>query len=696
MRLNEEATASALTAEAGQPWPLGAHFDGKGINFAVFSSCAEAIEVCLFDRAGMRETSRFELREYTDEVWHGYLPGAQPGLVYGLRAYGPFSPEHGLRFNSHKLLIDPYARALAGSFRWSPTHFSLDLGQPGHHAAISQADNARDQLKCVVTTHDFDWSGDTYPGIPYGDSVLYEVHVKGFTARHPDVPAALRGTYLGLASEAAIAHLKRVGVTAVELLPVHHWISEQHLVNRGLSNYWGYNTIGFFAPDARFAIADPVTEFKTMVKALHAGGIEVILDVVYNHTAEGDHNGPTLSFRGLDNLAYYRLRHGHPGYYENHTGCGNSVNLAHPRVLQMVLDSLRYWVTEMHVDGFRFDLATTLGREEEGYQRGASFFDALLQDPVLARVKLIAEPWDIGFGGYQLGHFPPGFAEWNDRYRDTARAFWLRQTAYIGEMAKRIAGSSGEFRHHGRRPHTSVNFVTAHDGFALADLVSYNEKHNHANGEDNHDGTTDNRSWNCGVEGPTDSEGINALRRRLRRSLLATLFFSQGTPMLVGGDELGRTQRGNNNAYCQDNELSWYDWAKADQQFIDFTARLIALRQTHPQLRRHHWLCGDLLASGQLDILWLSREGIELSTAQWEDPSRHTLAFLLGAEVPEESPLLVLFNAEGKDNDFTLPEGRWLRVLDTSEEDGGATLEASGTLELKSRSVALLEALREP
>ena len=620
--------------------------------------------------------------------------GTGSGICY--RVFGPNEPDHGHRFNPHKLLIDPYAKRLVGHFRWSPTHFGFEPGTPGRYPSFDKQDNSRETFKAAVLRDEFDWGDDRAPAIPLADSVLYEVHVKGYTMRHPGVAPHLRGTYEGFAANATIEHLKRLGVNAVSLLPVQQSIPEQPLIERGLTNYWGYSTIGFFVPDRRFALDDPVREFKAMVKRLHAAGIEVILDVVFNHTAEGNHTGPTLSFRGIDNSAYYWLHPGHQRQYENFSGCGNSLRLTHPRVLQLVMDSLRYWVREMHVDGFRFDLATTLGREDHGYDPRAGFFDCIAQDPVLSRVKLIAEPWDLGVGGYQTGGFPPGWSEWNDRFRDTVRAFWVRETAYRGEMAARVAGSSDLFKHGGRRPQASINFITAHDGFTLHDLVSYNHKRNDTNGEENQDGATDNRSWNCGVEGPTDMLAINALRGRLKRSLLATLLLSQGIPMLVAGDELGRTQQGNNNAYCQDNEISWFDWEHVDTGLANFTARLIGLRQKYPQLTRTRWLTGARTPTGAHDILWLADDGREMTEAEWEEPGRHTFGFLLGPDDPDTPTLLMLMNAEAGEAQFTLPPGEWRQVLDTAL-DGEPKLESfAGVFTLKARSMAAFEQAASP
>jgi glycogen debranching enzyme GlgX len=671
--------------EPGRPYPLGATADQNGVNFALFSENASSVTLVVFGADGRKEVERRLLAERSDSVWHGYLPGAKPGLVYGYRVDGLAEPERGRRFDPAKLLIDPYAKAFIGEFRWTDSHLEFGL------------DNARDTLKAVVVAADvFDWGDDRPPATPLAESVIYEVHVKGFTRLHPDIAAPLRGTYEGFVAPPAIDHLKRLGITAVSLLPVHQSISEWPLAQRGQTNYWGYSTIGFFAPDRRFAQRDPIREFKSMVKQLHAADIEVILDVVYNHTVEGDHTGPVLSFKGIDNENYYYLRVGHPGFYENFTGTGNALNLNHPRVLQMVMDSLRYWAGEMRVDGFRFDLATTLGRGPNGFDARADFFNCLRQDPLLARVKLIAEPWDVGFGGYQLGHFPAGFSEWNDRYRDSVRAFWVRKAAYRGEVASRLAGSSEVFRNDGRRPQASVNYIAAHDGFTLHDLVSYDSKHNEANGEDNRDGQAENRSWNCGFEGPTDLLAVNAVRGWLKRALLATLLVSQGTPMLLGGDELGRTQLGNNNAYCQDNELGWFDWKSADSELIAYTARLIELRRHYPQLRRTDWLTGTITSQGAKDILWLNRVGLEMSRLQWTEEGRYAFGILFGAATADERNLLVLLNAEASDWTMPLPPGRWRAVLDTVQQDGvpaADTGEVTGSMLLRARSLTLLEAV---
>ncbi len=686
---------SAITPARGRPWPLGATREARGVNFAVFSAHASGAVLCLFDGRGEREAARVRAAARSDDVWHLRLDDAQlracgvdpTDFAWGWRVEGPHEPQRGHRFNPAKLLIDPYARRFAGEFRWTDTHD--DNGE----------DNAADTLKARLVADDaFDWRADAPPATPLAETVIYEAHVKGLTALHEALPPELRGTYEGLAAEPVIAHLKRIGVTAVSLLPVQQAISERGLVERGLSNYWGYNTIGFFAPDARFATAggDPVREFRTMVRALHAAGLEVILDVVYNHTPEGDHRGPTLSLRGLDNASYYRLRPGAPSYYENLTGCGNALDLGNPRVLQLVADSLRYWVEEMHVDGFRFDLASALARNSAAdggaFAGRGAFFACLRQDPVLARVKLIAEPWDIGIGGYQLGGFPPGWSEWNDRYRDTVRAFWVRKAAYRGEIAARVAGSSDIFGHGPRGPLASVNYVAAHDGFTLRDLLSYDHKHNESNGEENRDGHEGNHSWNCGVEGPSDLLAVQALRGRLSRSLLATLFVSQGVPMLLAGDELGRTQRGNNNAYCQDNPTSWVDWAAADETLIAFVAHLAQLRRQVPQLRRDRWLRGGATATGQRDIVWLNRQGSEMNRRQWDESGRFAFGFVLGADGAHEAPLLVLINAEASDWTIGLPPGAWRLLVDSGQRDGlpeAGTEALAGSWLMKARSLSV-------
>ena len=685
----------------GRPWPLGASIVGDGVQFAVWAPEAQRLDLCLFDQSGDTELSRLPFPARVDGVWHGVLHGAGAGLVYGLRAHGPHDPSRGQAFNPAKLLLDPYARSIVGEFRWTDAHLGMGIAAP--------LDNARDMVKAVVVdavADDFDWRGDRPPATPLADSVLYEVHVRGFSQRHPDIDPAQRGRYAGLASPAAIAHFKRLGVTGLKLLPVHQFIDEMPLARRGLSNYWGYNTLGFFLPHRRYAQSHPRNEFRAMVRDLHAAGIEVILDVVYNHTCEGDGRGPTLSWRGLANAGYYRLLAEDLSLYDNLTGTGNALRVDEPRVMQMILDSLRFWVTEMHVDGFRFDLAATLARGPHGFDARSAFLQCVAQDPVLAGVKLIAEPWDIGPGGYQLGAFPGGWSEWNDRYRDAARSFWVRKSADRGELASRLAGSSDLFRGSGRAPQASVNFITAHDGFTLRDLVSYDHKHNIDNGEDNRDGTDRNLSWNCGVEGDTDLLAVLALRGRLQRALIATLLLSQGVPMLLGGDELDRTQGGNNNAFNQDNATSWFDWAEADDELTGFVARMIALRARYPQLRRRTWLTGGADADGRRDVVWFNRIGQEMTAPQWEEAQRYTFGMLVaGLPTADQAPsrdLLLLLNADARDWAFPLPEGRWRRVLDTGERrsfevmdvGAGVVADEQGRMPLKARSLVVLEAIR--
>jgi isoamylase len=640
----------------GRPYPLGATWDGSGVNFALFSKHAQRVELCLFDPKGRREIERLELRERTDFVWHCYLPDARPGQLYGYRVYGPQEPERGHRFDPSKILLDPYAKLIKGKI-------APGLG------------------RCQVIDTAFSWGDDRPPRTPWPDTVIYELHVKGFTQRHPEVPEQLRGTYAALSTAPVIDYLKRLGVTAIELLPIHSFVDEKRLVQHGLRNYWGYNSIGFFSPELRYSATATLGEFKTMVKTLHAAGIEVILDVVYNHTGEGDHTGPTLSFRGIDNHIYYRLDPSNPRRYLNFTGTGNSLNSAHRVVLQLIMDSLRYWVQEMHVDGFRFDLATTLARNgSNAFDRNGAFLSAVRQDPVLSQVKLIAEPWDVAEGGYQLGNFPPGWAEWNDKYRDAVRSYWKGDGGIIGELASRLSGSSDIFQRAGRGPTASINYVTAHDGFTLHDLVSYSEKHNEANLEGNRDGSEDNRSWNCGVEGASDDPAVRALRARQKRNLLATLFFSQGVPMLVAGDEIGRTQRGNNNGYCQDNPLSWLDWDSLDSGLLQFVQKLIQLRNRHPLFRRRTFFRGRAVRDPQMkDISWLNIDGTEMSDEDWNKSSARSLGVLISGRglterdelgrLVEDDDLLLLLNAHDQTIAFTLPgrEGeRWDALIDTS------------------------------
>jgi isoamylase len=678
-----------VTIWPGRPFPLGATWDGSGTNFAVFSEAAERVEVCIF---GDDEEHRFTLPEVTAFVHHGYLPGIGPGEHYGFRVHGPWAPWEGHRCNPAKLLIDPYAKAIEGDVDWSRAVYSHDLADPDERDAT---DSAPAMPKSVVVNPYFDWAGDRPPDTPLERSVIYEAHVRGLTMRHPDVPPELRGTYAGLATEPVIRHLTELGVTAIELMPVHHFVSEHPLVERGLTNYWGYNSIGYLAPHAAYAASSrrgrQVQEFKQLVKTLHAEGIEVILDVVYNHTAEGNHLGPTLSFKGIDNRSYYRLSPDDPRAYVDYTGTGNSMNMRHPNVLQLIMDSLRYWITEMHVDGFRFDLASALARELHDVDRLSAFFDIIQQDPVISRVKLIAEPWDVGPGGYQVGNFPPLWSEWNGKYRDGVRDYWRGAEATLGEFASRFTGSSDLYGSSGRRPSASINFVTAHDGFTLADLVSYNEKHNEANGEDNRDGESHNRSWNSGVEGPTDDTLVADLRQRRARSMLATLVLSQGVPMLVAGDELGRTQGGNNNAYCQDNDISWLQWDDADKELLDFTRHLVRLRQDHPVFRRRRFFEGrPVQGDGDHDIAWFTPKGVEMSPEDWRvGYARSLMVWFNGDAIAPPGPhgehvtdddFLLLFNANLEPMRFSVPKdlraSSWRKVVDTSMADvHGAPLE---------------------
>jgi isoamylase len=659
----------------GRPYPLGATFDGEGINFALFSENATRVELCLFERPDdATERTRMALPEKTFHVFHGYLPGARPGLIYGYRVDGPWDPLRGLRFNHSKLLTDPYATAIVGKIDWRAPMFPYRLG--GDDLVRDDEDDAWGAPRGVVADTRFDWSDDPAPRHRWHDTVIYELSVRGFTMRHPEVPEPLRGTYAGLASPAAIAHLRGLGVTAVELLPVHEKVDDKQLVERGLSNYWGYNSLGYFAPEQSYAasgrVGEQVREFKAMVKALHQAGIEVILDVVYNHTAEGNEWGPVLSLKGIDNLAYYRTVAAEPRYYMDYTGCGNSLNMNHPQTLKLIMDSLRYWVTEMRVDGFRFDLAATLARELHDVDRLSAFFDVIHQDPVISRTKLIAEPWDLGDGGYHVGNFPILWTEWNGRYRDTVRKWWRGEGQIVGDLAYRVTGSSDLYQSAGRRPSASINFVTAHDGFTLRDLVSYERKHNEQNGEDNRDGADENDSWNCGAEGETADPAVNALRERQQRNLIATLLLSQGVPMICGGDEMGRTQRGNNNAYCQDNELTWHDWRMDDARraLLAFTRRMLALRAAQPVLRRRKFFSGGWVHDSDLkDIAWFRPDGGEMTPEDWRLPFVRSLGMLLnGQAIPTPDPhgerivgdtLLVLMNAHDGDLDFVLPLSEW-------------------------------------
>jgi len=665
----------------GTPYPLGATWDGRGVNFALFSAHAEKVELCLFDRSGHQEQARIVLPEYTDEVWHGYLPEVRPDQLYGYRVHGPYDPPNGLRFNHNKLLLDPYAKALHGPLQWNDVVFGYRVGGPREDLGFDRRDSARYMPKCRVVEPAFTWRDDRPPRTALEESIILEVHVRGFTMMHPEVDPAQRGNFAALATPAVIDYLVELGVTAVELLPVHVSVPERQLTQRRLTNYWGYSSIGFFAPDPRFLPTGTIAEFKTMVQRLHDAGIEVILDVVYNHTGEGNHLGPTLSFRGIDNLSYYRLADDRR-YYQDFTGTGNTLNLDHPRVLQLVTDSLRYWACDMHVDGFRFDLAPALAREGGEYSQGSAFFDTLRQDPELANVKLISEPWDVGPGGYQLGNFPPGWAEWNGQYRDVVRRFWKGDGGLVADMASRVAGSSDIFGYRGRRPWASINFITAHDGFTLQDLVSYNDKHNEANGESNRDGHDANFSWNCGAEGPTDDSSILKLRDRQKRNLLATLLLSLGVPMLVAGDEFGRTQRGNSNAYCQDNEISWLDWQHVrpeDEALRGF------VRGRHRVFSRPRFFRGEVLSEdGLKDITWVTPTGEEATNEDWRNPAAMTLGYVLGGAAGEfyttggqrdiDDSFLVMMSAYHQDLDFRFPRLNaslaWQALVDTAEPSG--------------------------
>ncbi len=693
-RLFFAVDGGALTI--GRPWPLGAHADDGGVNFAVFSAHAERIELCLFDAGGHHEVARRALPGRSGDVWHGRLDGARAGLVYGLRAHGPWQPERGHRFNASKLLLDPWAREIVaprGGFDWHGAHFGAD---PADASRPDRRDNAAAAFKARVVDDRHDWRGDVRPHTPLADTVIYEVHVKGFTQRMPGLPERVRGSYAALASDAAIDHLLRLGVTAVCLLPVHQHLDEQRLARLGLVNYWGYNTLGYFCPEPRYASTDrPRHEFREMVRRLHAAGIEVWLDVVYNHTAEGDADGPTLAWRGLDNASWYRLRTDRPGDYANWTGCGNTLDVRHPRVLQFVLDSLRYWVREMHVDGFRFDLAPVLGRGERGFDRGGAFFHALQQDPELQGVKLVAEPWDVGPGGWQTGEFPRGWLEWNDRFRDATRAFWLGGDCPRGELARRLAGSSDLFQRRGRSPLESVNYVVSHDGFTLRDLVSYDLRHNEANGEGNRDGHARNLSWNCGWEGPTDDPVVTARRARLQRALLATLLLAQGTPMIAAGDEIGHTQRGNNNPYCHDDETTWIDWNAADEALLRYTAYVLALRRRLLPFGVD-WYTGGGDGRGRADLAWWRRNGEPLAREDWDNRLSRVFGAAIGRPGRSPQPLLLLFNAQEVDAPFVLPPGDWVAELDSSRDDGrsdwtrGRGADAASAIVLPARSVVLL------
>ena len=703
----------------GYPYPLGATWMGNGVNFAIFSEHATGIELCLFDNIeATEENFRIPVTERTDQIWHVFLPDVGPGQLYGFRVAGPYDPEHGMRFNSSKLLLDPYAKAIAGEVIWADEMFGYAVSDKKEDLTQDFRDDAWGVPKSVVIETGFDWQGDRRPGVPLHTSVIYEVHVQGFSKLWQEVPEQLRGTYAALGSPAAIDYLKKLGVTAVDLLPVHAHIDDKILVDRGLTNYWGYNTIGFFAPHAQYSSSGQtgaqVSEFKSMVRNLHAAGIEVILDVVYNHTAEGNHLGPTLCFRGIDNLAYYRVHTENPRLYVDFTGTGNTFNLLHPHTLQLVMDSLRYWVLEMHVDGFRFDLAVSLTRNHGGFNKLHPFFEIIQQDPVLSRVKLIAEPWDVGVGGYQVGNFPAPWSEWNGKYRDAARGFWKGDEGRIGEMGYRLTGSPDLYQHNGRRPSAGINFVTSHDGLTLNDLVSYNEKHNELNGDGNNDGDNNNLSWNCGVEGPTDDPQINALRERQRRNFLTTLFLSQGVPMLLGGDEWGRTQKGINNAYCQDNEISWFDWRHDEKQnqFLEFTRKLIWFREAHPVFRRPKFFQGRRIRGSEIrDVMWFNPGGSEMSDKEWASPFVRCVGMLLSGDTVDvvnfegepirDDTFLLLINAHYEAIPFVLPGQEnleWALILDTMDPNGFLAEPgkfASGEdVDLRGRACCLLQLVR--
>lgn len=708
-----------MKVRPGSPYPLGATWDGVGVNFSIFSEQATGVEVCLFDSPEAKtESARIRLPERTDMVWHGYIPDLLPGQLYGFRVSGPYEPKAGLRFNPAKILLDPYAKAIGREIRWAPEMFAYKLGDPEADLSKDERDNAAFAPLAAVADNSFSWGDDAPPKIPWHRSIIYELHVKGFTKLHPDIPEAMRGTYAGLATEPAIRYLKDLGITAVELMPVHHHSNEQHLLDKGLTNYWGYNTEGYFAPDASYAMAggavhDPIREFKRMVRSLHAAGIEVILDVVYNHTAEGNRLGPTLSFRGIDNTSYYHVVQENPRYYMDFTGCGNTLNMRHPRVLQLVMDSLRYWVTEMHVDGFRFDLASALARELYHVDKLGAFFDIIHQDPILSQVKLIAEPWDLGEGGYMVGNFPVGWTEWNGKYRDTVRRFWKGDGGVVSEFATRLTGSSDLYEQSGRRPYASINFVTCHDGFSLNDLVSYNEKHNEANKEDNKDGSNDNASWNCGAEGTTTDQAVLSLREKQKRNFLSTLFFSAGVPMLLAGDEFSHSQGGNNNAYCQDNEITWLSWEfdEDKRQLIEFTKKLIQIRKTSAVFQRRNFFQGRAMrGSGAKDIVFLNQDGKEMDDESWNAGFVKCIGAQLAGELVEElneygnrvvgETMLLLLNAHYETIPFALPAPKdsyeWELMIDTADpERQPGVVRRGARYELRARSTALFRAVKK-
>jgi isoamylase len=698
----------------GKPYPLGATWDGAGVNFSLFSENATKVELCLFEGANANKETRIPITEQTHQVWHTYLPEVRPGQLYGYRVLGPYEPAEGLRSNPAKLLLDPYSKAIAGSIQWSNALFGYTVGNAKADLSINDQDSAGGMPKCVVIDPAFSWGNDIPPNTPWHKTIIYELHVKGYTKLHPEVPPELRGTYAGLSCPPVIDYLKNLGITAVELMPVHQFVADRHLKDHGLTNYWGYNTIGFFAPETSYAsngvLGQQIVEFKTMVRALHREGIEVILDVVYNHTGEGNHLGPTLCFRGIDNASYYRLVADDRRYYMDYTGCGNTLDMTHPRVLQLIMDSLRYWVLEMHVDGFRFDLASTLARELHDVDRLGAFFDIIQQDPVISQVKLIAEPWDLGPGGYQVGNFPVLWAEWNAAYRDTVRRFWKGDAGQVGGLAFRLTGSSDLYAGNGRLPYASINFITAHDGFTLHDLVSYNDKHNEANGEENRDGHNENLSWNCGAEGKTDDPAILALRAGQKRNFLATLLLSQGVPMLLAGDESGRSQGGNNNAYCQDNEVSWVDWKldRPQRELLEFTKLLIRISHQHPVLRRSHFFQGRKIRGSEVkDLAWFRPDGKEMTDEDWANPEMRSFGLRLAGDAIEEvdgrgnrlvdDTLLILLNAHHETIPFVLPAHRrklhWWVILDTSEpitRREQRQLRGAAPYPLKGRSLVLL------
>jgi len=703
-----------MTIYPGSPYPLGATWDGEGVNFALYADNATGVELCLFNSTeDDKEATKIKIPERTHQVWHVYIPGINPGQLYGYRVHGPYDPQNGHRFNPHKVLIDPYAKAISGTVEWHDSLFSYEVGSPDEDLSMSKTDSAPFIPKSVVVDPAFDWGGDKAPKIPYHRTIIYETHIKGFTQMHPDIPEEIRGTYAGLGHPVTIKYLQDLGITAIELMPVHHFITDRYLEEKNLTNYWGYNSIGFFAPDVRYSssgtLGEQVVEFKEMVKALHKAGIEVILDVVYNHTGEGNHMGPTLSFKGIDNASYYRLVEDNKRFYMDYTGTGNTLNSSLPSVLRLIMDSLRYWITEMHIDGFRFDLASALARELHGVDKLSSFFDIIHQDPIISQVKHIAEPWDVGEGGYQVGNFPAGWTEWNGKYRDCMRDYWRGENSMLAEFAERFTGSSDLYQDDYRRPTASINFITAHDGFTLNDLVSYNEKHNLENGENNNDGESHNRSWNCGVEGPTDDPEVLALRQKQKRNFLTTLFLSQGVPMLVAGDEISRTQRGNNNAYCQDNEISWVNWEEADTELLEFTRNLIKFVKAHPTFCRRRWFQGQPIKGvGVDDIAWFLPEGVEMDDEHWNHDFAKSLAVFLNGhgihsvgpkgEPVRDDSFYLIFNAHHEPITYKLPPKKygekWVKILDTSKSklDGEPeTYAYLKTVEVTARSMVLLQ-----